>query len=76
MAASDLYDWAQSLASLLPSATATVSCNDTYTPIDCTITLSWTENAVAANSQEASAAAAASSAAAFQTVSYTLVVVP
>jgi len=81
MAASDLYDWGQSLASLLPSATATVTCNDGDTPVDCVISLVWIENAVAANSQEATAAAGNSdtsqaTTAAFQYVTYTLDVVP
>jgi type IV pilus assembly protein PilV len=81
MAASDLYDWGQSLASLLPSATATVTCNDNNSPVDCVISLVWIENAVAANSQEATAAAAntdtsQATTAAFQYVTYTLDVVP
>jgi type IV pilus assembly protein PilV len=73
MAASDLYDWSSSLASLLPAATASVSCNNTDSPVDCTITISWSENAVALTSQEASVAATVS---AIQQVQYTLYVVP
>jgi type IV pilus assembly protein PilV len=80
MAASDLYDWGQGLGSLLPSASATVACNNgnngtnADNPVDCTITISWTENSVALTTQEASAAAAAT--AAIQTVKYILYVVP
>jgi type IV pilus assembly protein PilV len=73
MAASDLYDWGSSLASLLPAATATVSCNNADSPVDCNITILWTENAVALTTQEASAA---STTAAIQQVSYTLYVIP
>ena len=81
MAASDLYDWGQGLASLLPNATATVSCNTGDSPIDCTIAITWTENAVALNTQEASAVngnanTGASTTAAFQYVTYSLYVVP
>ncbi len=79
MAASDLYDWGSSLGSLLPSANATVTCNNADNPIDCTIVISWTENAVALTTQESAAAASNASAgtpAAFQNVQYTLYVVP
>ncbi len=72
MAASDLYDWSSGLASMLPAATASVSCVNTDSPVDCTITLTWTENAVALTTQEAGATAPA----AIQQVQYTLYVVP
>jgi type IV pilus assembly protein PilV len=62
MAASDLYDWGQSLASLLPSATATVTCTNTDSPVDCTIAILWKETA--------------SANAALQQVGYTLYVIP
>jgi hypothetical protein len=68
MAASDLYDWGSTLASLLPAATASVSCNTADSPVDCTITITWTENAVALTTQQAGAAA--------QQVQYILYVVP
>jgi type IV pilus assembly protein PilV len=72
MAASDLYDWSWSLASLLPAAKALVSCKYTVSPIDCTINISWTENAVALTTQEANLASAAN----IQLVQYTLYVIP
>jgi type IV pilus assembly protein PilV len=72
MAASDLYDWGKGLASLLPAATATVTCTNTNSPVDCNITILWTENAVALTTQEAKLA----SPAAIQQVSYTLYVIP
>jgi type IV pilus assembly protein PilV len=81
MAASDMFDWGMGLGSLLPNATATVTCTTTDTPVDCTIALNWIENAVALTTQETSAAKAnanttASNTAAFQYVTYTLYVVP
>jgi type IV pilus assembly protein PilV len=81
MAAYDLVKWAAALQLALPNYTATVACG-TVTPISCTITIIWSENAVAVNSTEASAAASAASAAATATVnafafpSYTLYVYP
>jgi type IV pilus assembly protein PilV len=69
MAASDLYDWGSGLASLLPAAFAQVTCSSTDSPVDCTITITWTENAVAINKQQSAAAA-------IQTVQYTLYVIP
>jgi type IV pilus assembly protein PilV len=72
MAASDLFDWSASLGNLLPSATANVACHNSNSPVDCTIVISWTENAVALNSQEANVAAANAAV----PVSFTLYVVP
>jgi type IV pilus assembly protein PilV len=72
MAASDLYDWGKGLASLLPAATATVVCTNTNSPVDCIITIQWTENAVALTTQEAKLA----SPAAIQNVQYKLYVIP
>ena len=69
MAASDLYDWGSGLASLLPAAFAQVTCNSTDSPVDCTITITWTENAVAINKQQSAAAA-------IQNVQYILYVIP
>jgi type IV pilus assembly protein PilV len=73
LAASDLYDWAQSLATFLPSATATLTCTNTDQPVDCTMVISWNENTVAMNQQQASAYATNGSTV---PVSYTLYVVP
>jgi type IV pilus assembly protein PilV len=78
MAGSDLYDWGQALGSILPNATATVTCNNAVLPVDCVVTILWSENAVSLTSQEASAATSngASAVADFQQVSYALAVVP
>jgi len=56
LASYDLQQWATSLNSLLPADTATVSCN-TSTPVECLITIAWTEQAVAINSAQASTGA-------------------
>jgi type IV pilus assembly protein PilV len=71
LAASDVYDWGQSLANLLPSATATVTCTALDVPVDCTITIGWSENTVAMTSQQA-----ANSTGLTVPVSYSLYVVP
>ena len=77
MAANDLYDWGMALGAVLPSATATVTCNTADAPVDCTIALTWVENAVSLNATESTAATANGAAgAAFQQVGYTLYVVP
>ena len=73
LAASDIYDFAQSLASFLPASSTTVSCNSADTPIDCTINITWNENSVALNSQEAAQSLSAGSTV---PVSYILYVVP
>jgi type IV pilus assembly protein PilV len=75
LAASDLYDWAQTLNSILPNTIATVTCNNANLPVDCTILITWNENTVALTTQQAaySAASAANSTVA---VSYALYVVP
>jgi type IV pilus assembly protein PilV len=75
LAASDLYDWAQTLNSILPNAIATVTCNNGDLPVDCTIQITWNENTVALTTQQAaySAASAANSTVA---VTYSLYVVP
>jgi len=85
VAASDIYDWASTLASVLPSATANVTCDNATVvagaPIDCIVSITWVENAVSLTQQEASAVSAngntsSTNTAAFQYVSYTLDVVP
>lgn len=73
LAASDLYDWAHSLAGFLPNATASVSCNPNDLPEDCTIIINWNENTVAMTSQQATNSTNNGSTVA---VSYTLYVVP
>jgi type IV pilus assembly protein PilV len=54
MAAYDLQNWGTSLQSLLPGYTATIICTPAVTaaPVTCTITITWIENAVAANAQQ------------------------
>ena len=75
LAAFDLARWAVSLGALLPNPTATISCPPVAggaAPASCTITVAWTEKAVAINAQEANAAANSQ----FQSPSYTLYVEP
>jgi type IV pilus assembly protein PilV len=71
MAANDLYNWGTGLQALLPGYTATIVCTPTVTttPVTCTITINWVENAVAANAQQTNITALA-------TPSYTLNVEP
>jgi type IV pilus assembly protein PilV len=54
LAAYDLQGWATTLNKLLPNENSVISCG-TVTPVSCTITIFWSENAVAINAQEASA---------------------
>ena len=72
LAAYDLQVWANALNTMLPNETATIVCSN-LTPISCTVTITWSENAVAVNAQEA---AAANPAAAFENPSYTLYIEP
>jgi type IV pilus assembly protein PilV len=55
MAAYDVQNWAAALQPLLPGYTAAIQCTPTVTtgPVTCTITITWVENAVAANSAQA-----------------------
>jgi type IV pilus assembly protein PilV len=75
--------WAPALQALLgPSDQATITCASPpppQTPVTCTVTITWSENQVALNSQEAAAAnaaVAANSPAALQLPSYTLYIEP
>jgi type IV pilus assembly protein PilV len=74
MAAYDLTTIATSLQTILPNYLATISCTQATgaTPTVCTITLTWTETAVAANTQGTQGAATAT----FQTPTYVLYVEP
>jgi type IV pilus assembly protein PilV len=76
MAAYDLYNWASGLQLLLPGYTATIVCTPTVTaaPVTCTITITWIENAVAANAQQTSISAITTSASG--SPSYTLNIEP
>ena len=78
LAAYDLALWtsAQSgLAGLLPGAAATINCASATPPVNCTISITWIENAVAINQQEA-AQNRAVPVAAFNNPTYTLDVEP
>ena len=75
MAAYDLTQWAISTQTILPSYQASILCPPPAAvtlPSTCTITLTWTENTVAANKQGIVPAAGA----AFQTPTYILYVQP
>jgi type IV pilus assembly protein PilV len=71
LAAFDLAWWLTSLNSLLPNPGATINCSNAA-PAACTIQITWTESAVAMNSQETNAPNAQQ----FQTPTYTLYVEP
>lgn len=82
IAAYDLQQWAAELTNVLPKPnTATITCSQVIvaTPISCSITLTWTENLVSVNQQEAAAATAALAAGTTPTLaqpSYTVYVQP
>lgn len=63
IAAYDVQNWAGTattgLVALMPGFTATITCTPTasQTPVTCIITISWPENAVAANAQQTNLAA-------------------
>jgi type IV pilus assembly protein PilV len=67
--------WINSLNGLLPGATATVTCNSATPPVNCTITISWSENPVGMTQQE-SQYSAATPVTGFNNPSYTLDVEP
>jgi type IV pilus assembly protein PilV len=74
MAAYDLTQWAVSAQTIFPSYQASILCPPPAAslPNTCTITITWTENTVAANTQGIVPAAGA----AFQTPTYILYVQP
>jgi type IV pilus assembly protein PilV len=83
LAAFDLVRWANSVAGLLPNPNATILCPPTLGagPTSCTIQVSWTEQAVAINAQQANATAQCKAQAAagqqcFEVPTYTLYVEP
>lgn len=71
LASYDLSDWATQLKSLLPGDQATVACN-TNTPVECLITISWTEQTVGLNATQASSGTGS----AITNVNYVLYVEP
>ncbi len=75
LAGDDLAQWAVNLAGVVQNSSSTIDCSAvvTLTTITtCTITIQWSENTVAANSQEVAAGAPTT----FQQQTYTLVVEP
>ena len=76
----DLQEWANALNALLPGDQATISCN-TSDPIDCFVTIQWSEQAIGMNGAQAQAASTAASenagtSAAIQNPTYVLYVEP
>jgi len=75
LAANDLIGWGAGVQALMGATTSTINCG-TVTPVSCTISITWGENSVAANQQEAAVKAAAAASAQFETPTYTLYVQP
>jgi type IV pilus assembly protein PilV len=74
LAAFDLQQWALAVQSVLPNYQATITCT-AVSPVSCTITIVWTERAVALTAQEVAAQKAAG-ANYLQSPIYTLYVEP
>src|SRR5262249_53655781 len=70
LAVVDLQNWANAVNAVLPNAAMLIRCG-TVTPLSCMLTISWAENAVAANAQEDG-----SKTTAMQTPTYTLYIEP
>ncbi len=80
LAGYDLSTWATALNKLLPNDAATIQCNQS-TPIECSIQIQWSEQAVAMSNGQAAAASTPTSetsggSAAIQNPTYTLYVEP
>lgn len=73
LAAYDLQTWATAVNTVLPNVSTLIRCG-TLTPVSCMVTISWTENAVAVNAQEAAAAQAGTSK--MQIPTYTVYIEP
>ena len=71
LASYDLQDWADSLKSLLPGDSAQIACNAS-TPIECLITISWSEQVVSMTNTTAPNGAGS----AMSNATYTLYVEP
>jgi len=71
LAAYDMVNWASAVNNVLPSPVSQITCSN-GPPVDCTIQISWGENAVAINAQGANVAAGA----AYNTPTYVLNVEP
>lgn len=74
MAHFDLQQWATVLQGLLPNDSAIIACGNA-TPLSCTITINWFENAVGVNDQQATREALGTQAA-MQNPTYVLYVQP
>ncbi len=72
MAATDLANFGSSLASQLPNASMTMTCNVLAAPVSCSIAVTWTEKSVAINKSVLNAAAGSSSV----TQTYSMMVQP
>jgi len=80
LASYDLQSWANALSALLPGDQATVTCNTT-TPLECSIQIQWSEQAVGLNNAQSQATSTpagetAGTSAAIQNTTYTLYVEP
>jgi type IV pilus assembly protein PilV len=71
----DFGNWINSLNGVLPGANATITCISATPPVNCTITITWSENPVAMTQQEAQQSAA-TPLAGFNNPIYTLDVEP
>jgi type IV pilus assembly protein PilV len=58
VAAYDLQQWATAMNNVMPNYNATIKCN-AFSPVNCTIQITWTERVVALNNDQAAAQAAA-----------------
>jgi type IV pilus assembly protein PilV len=79
LASYDLQSWANALNSLLPDDQATVGCNQA-TPLECTITIQWSEQAIGLHTAQVQAASTPANETAANTTiqnpTYTLYVEP
>jgi type IV pilus assembly protein PilV len=80
LATYDLQQWANNLNQLLPAYQATIQCNNS-TPVECSIQIQWSEQAIGLNNGQAQATSTAASetagtSAAMQNPTYTLYVEP
>jgi type IV pilus assembly protein PilV len=75
LAAYDVQQWAAAVNAVLPNPVSTITCSNVVNlPVDCTIQISWGENAIAINKQGSDAATLA--AASFNVPTYLLNVEP
>ena len=68
LAAYDLQNWMTDMFWTLPGSSSTIACATSVSIVSCTITITWQENTVASNTQEATNT--------FQNQTYSLVVDP